>query len=310
MKRGARSIGLLAARPGGWHGRDLRRGASRAGVEIVSLDFEDLRSRIGEAEEPSPVQSGASDLRPLGCLLVRSIPVGSLEQIVFRMDALQRVQAGGVPVVNPPAAIECAVDKHLTLSRMAAAGLPVPRTRVSERAEAALADFQALGGDTVLKPLFGSAGRGIIRLSDLELAGRAFRMLERLGAVIYQQEFVAHPRGDLRVLVVGGEAVLAMRRRPAGPPGGKPEAAEWRANVARGGEPAPHTPSGPEAELAVRAAAAVGAEIAGVDLLPSDDGRLLLSEVNSAPGWRALARVTGADVAALVIAHLKRRGRP
>ena len=90
------------------------------------------------------------------------------------MDALHRVAAAGVPVLNPPRAVETAVDKYLTLAMIQAAGMPVPRTWVGESATAALEAFEILGGDVVVKPLFGSEGRGLVRLSDGELAWRTF----------------------------------------------------------------------------------------------------------------------------------------
>ena len=140
------------------------------------------------------------------------MPPGSLEQVVFRMDALHRLAAAGVPVLNPPRAVEAAVDKYLTLALLDAAGLPVPPTWAGESAAEALAAFEALGGDVVVKPLFGSEGRGLVRVSDTELAWRTFHTLERLGAVLYLQRVVRHPGHDLRVFVLGGRVLGAMRR--------------------------------------------------------------------------------------------------
>ncbi len=306
-------IGLLSARIGGWHARDLERAAAAAGLEIVPMDSRNLQGRVeevvGKSQAPDGpgILCGPVDPSTLDAVLVRSIPAGSLEQVVFRMDALHRLLASGVPVINPPAAIEACVDKYQALARLAAAKLPVPRTRVTESAAQAQADFLELGGDAVVKPLFGSGGRGMIRLSDPDLADRAFRTLERLGHVIYQQEFVPLRRGDLRVLVVGREAAAAMRRvGGAVPADSRARVPDWRTNVARGGRASPHTLTAEEAEMAARAAIAVGAEVAGVDLLPAADDRLLISEVNSAPGWRALAKASGTDVAALVLEQVRR----
>jgi ribosomal protein S6--L-glutamate ligase len=169
--------------------------------------------------------------------------------------------------------------------------LAVPRTIVCQRTEAALAAFDRLGRDVVLKPLFGAEGRGITRLTDPELAGRAFRLLEQLQAVIYLQEFVPHQGCDLRILVLG-ERTLGIRRSSG---------TDWRTNVSRGAQAAPLEVTPELAGIARRAAAAVGAPLAGVDLLPGRDGRLYALEVNAVPGWRALARALEIDVAALVL---------
>src|SRR5207237_8590401 len=146
-------------------------------------------------------------------VLVRTMPPGSLEQVVFRMDVLHRLEKRGVRVLNPPLAVEACVDKYVTTARLEAAGLPVPTTIVCQHADAALEAFTALGGDVVVKPLFGSEGRGMIRLTDPDLAWRTFRTLERLQCVLYVQQFIAHPGWDLRAFVIGGQVIAAMRRR-------------------------------------------------------------------------------------------------
>jgi len=172
---------------------------------------------------------------------------------------------------------------------------------VAEREADARAAFRELG-DVVVKPLFGANGRGMVRITDEEIAFRVFRALELERAVYYVQETVPHDGRDLRVFVVGDRVVAAAwRRAPA--PGG------WRTNIARGGraEAAELTPAW--AELAVRAARAVGADYAGVDLLPARDGRILVLEVNGIPGWKGVQGATGVDVPAAIVAQLERRTR-
>jgi ribosomal protein S6--L-glutamate ligase len=210
------------------------------------------------------------------------------------MDALARLEATGVRVVNPARAIEAAVDKYLATAKLQAAGLLVPATIVCQTASDALEAFETLGGDVVVKPLFGGEGRGITRVSDAAVARRVFMALEQIGAVLYLQQFVPHDGVDWRLLVIGDE-VLGMKRI-------NPD--DWRTNISLGARPAPLEVTVELAQLARRAAAAVGATVAGVDLLPARDGRLYAIEVNAVPGWRALGEVTGLDVASRVLAHL------
>jgi ribosomal protein S6--L-glutamate ligase len=210
------------------------------------------------------------------------------------MDLLHRAQAAGISVFNPPAALEACVDKYLATAKLAAAGLLVPPTVACQDADAALDAFRALGGDVVVKPLFGSEGRGIVRVSDPDLAWRTFRALERLQSVLYLQTFVPHPGWDLRVLLLGGRVLGAMRRHARD---------DWRTNVAQGGRAEAVTPTADEERLAVRSADAVGADFAGIDLLPTGGGYVVL-EVNAVPGWRALGAACGTDVATAVIQHL------
>ena len=281
-------IALLGGR-NGWHLRDLARAASRLGHETTTLDFRKLSAQV---------DAGADPLAAFRGIIVRTMPPGSLEQVVFRMDLLHRAHARGQLVLNPPAALETCVDKYLASARLEAAGLPVPATRVCQDADTALEAFAALGGDVVVKPLFGSEGRGLLRVTDPESAWRAFRTLERLQAVIYVQEFVHHPGWDLRAFVVGERVLAAMRRRAKN---------DWRTNVAQGARAEAASLAPTEERLALRAAAAVGAPVAGIDLLPGPGGKCYVLEVNAVPGWRSLAPVARLDVAAAVVDFLADR---
>lgn len=282
----------------GWHVADLKRAAGRLDVRLLALPFPAVSAAVGDSSTLSSVQASGVDLTGLDGVLVRMMPPGSLEQVVFRMDALHRVAAAGVPVVNPPRAIEAAVDKYLTLALLAQAGLEVPATWAGQSASEALEAFERLGADVVVKPLFGSEGRGLIRTSDRELAWRMFHALERIGAVLYLQRVVRHPGHDLRVFVVE-ETVLAAMRRHA-PPG------DWRTNVSLGGHAETCRPSADDERLALAAASAVGAVVAGVDLIHDlDRDRTVVLEVNAVPGWRAISRVSGIDVAAAVLDTLR-----
>ncbi|HWG46960.1 MAG TPA: RimK family alpha-L-glutamate ligase [Gemmataceae bacterium] len=278
-------IALLSAGDG-WHVRDLQRAATRLHHEAVAVDFRRLSAGVSHTPDALAGFDG---------VLVRTMPPGSLEQVVFRMDLLHRAQARGVAVLNPPRAIETCVDKYLATAYLEAAGLRVPPTVVCQHADAALEAYQTLGGDVVVKPLFGSEGRGMVRVSDPEMAWRTFRTLERTQSVLYLQQFIHHPGWDLRVFVLGGRVLTAMRRHGNG---------DWRTNVAQGGTGEVVRPGAEEERLALRAAAAVGAAVAGVDLLPGPDGTWYVIEVNAVPGWRALAPVTGIDVAAATIDFL------
>ncbi|HKI20682.1 MAG TPA: RimK family alpha-L-glutamate ligase, partial [Isosphaeraceae bacterium] len=250
----------------GWHVADLKRAASQLDLILEAVPFPQVSASVGldqpmpgayPGKMPARVESGGIDLTAMDGVLVRMMPPGSLEQVVFKMDALHRLAALGVPVLNPPRAVEAAVDKYLTLALVEGAGLPVPPTWTGQSANEALAAFDVLRGDVVVKPLFGSEGRGLMRISDKELAWRTFHALERVGSILYLQRVVRHPGHDLRVFVLRG-SVLGVMRRHASP-------GEWRANVSLGGR-AESCRLDPEAErLALAAARAVGAELAGVD---------------------------------------------
>ena len=266
----------------GWHVQDLLRAASELGHRAEAVDFRRLAA--GVETEPPP-------LAGFDAAIVRTIPAGSLEQVVFRMDVLHAAVARGLRVINPPRAVETCVDKYLTNVRLANAGLPTPPTHVAQRADDAFEAFGRLGGDVVVKPVFGAEGRGMQRICDRELAWRTFRVLEQTGQLIYQQKFITHPGHDLRVFVIGGKVRAAMKRTGS----------EWRTNVAQGGRTERVELSDHAMSLAIRAAEVVGCPIAGVDLLPGPRGELYAIEVNAVPGWKALAATCGVDVAAEVV---------
>ena len=234
----------------GWHVADLERAAKQIGVSLCAVPFPQVCATVGMARESPRVSAGGIDLTAADGVLVRMMPPGSLEQVVFRMDALHRLASLGIPVLNPPRAVEAAVDKYLTLSLLDAAGMPVPPTWTGGSAEEALTAFEKLGGDVVVKPLFGPEGRGLVRISDRELAWRTFHVIERLGAILYLQRFVRHPGYDVRVFVLRGSVIGVMRRHA--------NAGEWRTNVSLGGRAEPSRLE-PEAErLALGAARALG----------------------------------------------------
>jgi ribosomal protein S6--L-glutamate ligase len=261
-----------------WYVSELCREGQKRGHLMLPLRFEQCHSHSTTAG--ISLHCGDHHLRDFETLLIRTMPPGTLEQVVTRMDQLAGVEAQGVRVLNPPRSLECAVDKYLTTQRMALSGLPVPRTVICEDAETALAAFEQLGRDVIVKPLFGSEGRGIMRVSDSELALRAFRTLERLGAVIYQQEFVSGPGFDLRILLLDQQLIGSMKRTP--------KDGDFRANISQQGTGIAHTPTDREMHLAIAAARVTGCIFAGVDLMYDHRDEPLVIEVNAVPGWRGL----------------------
>jgi RimK family alpha-L-glutamate ligase len=276
----------------GWHVQDLHRAAKALGQSTLTVDFRRVHAGVAVSLDA---------LADFDAVVVRTMPPGSLEQVVFRMDVLHRLQARGVVVLNPPTALEACVDKYLATARLDEAGLRVPPTIVCQHADAALEAFATLGGDVVVKPLFGSEGRGMVRVSDPEMAWRTFRTLERTQSVLYLQKFIAHSGWDLRVFVLAGKVLAAMRRFAND---------DWRTNVAQGGRAEPARLTAEQEKLALQAVKAVGAVAAGVDLLPGTDGNWYVLEVNAVPGWRALAPVTGVDIGTELVNYLVRECRP
>lgn len=286
-------IGVLG-NEGSWYYHDLERAAAWLTHSITRLDFPRIRGRVVGRE--TRLSSNEEALNSFDALIVRTMPPGTLEQVVYRMDALAALEAAGIVVVNPPKSVECAVDKFLTTHRLAQAGLRIPATVVCEEAESAMSAFEELGSDVVVKPIFGAEGRGIVRVSDPDLAWRTFRTLERLNAVLYLQEFIDHPGWDVRVMVLDGNILGGIRRV---------NRQDFRTNAARHADVENYQPTPLEQSWALEAANAVGAWFAGVDLLYNREGMGYVIEVNAVPGWRAFQRATGQDIAVELIQRLE-----
>jgi RimK family alpha-L-glutamate ligase len=283
----------ILGEPDGWHAGQLADLLGRRGLTAKIVRWQAVAAAVS-ADRPGvePAALAAADVVAVRGMPGAAPPEARLEQVIFRMDVLGRLAAGGVPVVNPPRSLEIAIDKYLSLAHLAAAGIQVPRTLVVQDHDAARRGWQELGGDCVAKPLFGSRGRGLVRLAGAEPRADAW---PADGGVVYLQEFVPHLGWDARVFVAG-DRLFAMRRRAA--------AGEWRTNLALGGRAERLDLPAGWGDLARRAAAAVAASVAGVDLLPAADGRVFVLEVNAVPGWRGLESVVGPEVAAAVADHI------
>jgi RimK family alpha-L-glutamate ligase len=283
---------VLAARPG-WHTRELERAASARGHQATILQYEGMVATVGPN---TGLRTGGTELDLVDLVLARIIPSGSLEQIIFRVDALHRLEDRGIPVVNSPRAIERTVDKFWTSVLLEQCGIPTPDTVVCQDADEAVTAFRAMQ-DVIVKPLFGSMGLGMVRISDEEMAYRVFRTIEQIRGVYYLQRTIQHDGIDVRALVIGGRVLGAIERKAAG----------WRTNLARGGTARSTVLSEYQSALAIRSAAAVGAEYAGVDLVTGRDGRTYVLEVNGIPGWKGFQEATGLDVAGELLEYLSAR---
>ncbi|WP_274628894.1 ATP-grasp domain-containing protein [Arvimicrobium flavum] len=266
-----------------------RRGAVVATTSLASIAF--------DTERPHGLAIPGFEHGLPDAVLVRSISAGSFEAITRRLGVLHALGGLAVPVWNSAQAIERCVDKSMTTFLLQRAGLLTPPTFAVEglAAAEAIALRELAVSPLVLKPLFGARGRGIRLvqgLADLPAA-------DETSDVYYLQHYVPRagpPFRDVRVFVCAGNAVAMMSRRGA----------DWITNVNRGAAPEPvagHDVAELE-RLAVAAARAVGADFAGVDILPAADGRLFVLEVNSMPAWSGLQSVTAVNIADVIAESL------
>ncbi|MFW9935922.1 MAG: RimK family alpha-L-glutamate ligase [Candidatus Thorarchaeota archaeon] len=289
MAKKIKRVGVASAEPEGWETSRVVAEIERRDTECIVFNVTETVVRVG-GKRPR-VQYKKEDLTTLEGVFTRAVPGGSLEQVILRMDTLHCLERLGIPFMNRPQAIEKAVDKYYTLRLLELAGIPVPQTTVTQYTRDALRAFRRYK-DAVVKPLFGSGGVGMTRVSDREIARRVFRSLEASRYVMYIQEYLEHGNCDLRVFVIGNKAIAAMARIGD----------TWKTAIRQGAEPHPY-PLTPElANLAVKCAETIGLEYTGVDILETEHG-LVVTEVNSSSGWQGLQQVTDINVAKELINH-------
>ncbi len=292
------AIALFTDEPSAWHTRELRRAFLQRGCASRIVDLRQCRIDL---DSPSGlVLPGFAKALPKAAF-VRGVPGGTLEQVVLRLDVLHGLRELGVPVYNDARAIEKSVDKAMTSFLLHRAGVPTPPTwAVEDRAQVGriLMKQLAKGQRLVVKPLFGSQGKGLRRIDEMPAeppidAGVAYlqRWLPPQGEVFQ----------DWRVLVAGNRAVAAMRR----------ESRHWVTNIAQGAKPRPvdldDDANADLARSAVLAARALGMDYAGVDLMRDAEGRPWVIEVNGVPAWRGLQRVSTINIADVLVADLFER---
>jgi tetrahydromethanopterin:alpha-L-glutamate ligase len=272
----------------GWHGASLREAFARRGCEVLTVSLCDCGIDLAAAPQGLTIPGFGSGL-PDG-VFVRSVPGGTLEQVVFYLDVLHALHALDIPVYNSGRAIERSVDKAMTSLLLQRAGIPVPPTWVVagfEQAQAIWARERAAGHRLVVKPLFGSQGEGLLRLSGHD----ALPALEACQGVYYLQRFVEGRDYDWRVFVINGKAVAAMQRHGR----------HWIKNVAQGAT-CIAVPADAEVEaLAMASVAALAMDYAGVDLIRDTNGVLQVIEVNGIPAWKGVQAACRVDIAQCLV---------
>ena len=272
----------------GWHGARLREAFASRRWEVCTVSLRDCAIDLTRSAHGLLVPGFENDL-PAG-VFVRGVPGGTLEQVVLYLDVLHALQLLHIPVYNSGRAIERSVDKGMTSLLLHRAGIPVPRTWVvssPEQGRAIWARERAKGNQLVVKPLFGSQGLGITRLS----AHDTLPDLEDYQGVYYLQQFIAGGRHDWRVFVINGKAVASMERHGS----------HWVNNVALGARCTAASHDAERETLAERAVDVLAMDYAGVDLMRDANGGFHVIEVNGIPAWKGLQAVCSVDIAAKLV---------
>lgn len=278
----------------GWHANQLRDAAVALNCEMRFASYQSLQARV-EDQFGCRLSCEAGPIDNFDAILTRTMPAGSLEQVIFRLATLHSISEAAattaIPIVNPPRSLEIAIDKFATLAHVSKLGFSVPVTMVVQSRREAMDAFAELGGDCIVKPVFGGEGRGVMRIQDPELAWTTFSALEQLAAVCYVQRFVPPGGSDTRLLVVG-EQVIGVRRQ---------NKRDFRTNVASGGRCQPLEPSEGQITMATTICRSIGLRFAAVDLIDNQHGAEHVLEVNAIPGWKGAQEVSRLNIAQQII---------
>jgi tetrahydromethanopterin:alpha-L-glutamate ligase len=278
-------IGLVLTDPGDWTARAFVKSIEERGAKPVPINLATLSASLSSAGF-SLFNADLNEL-DLDALIVRDVGISfALEQISFKFDLIRQFE-NSIPVLNSSEAIQNAANKFLSFYLFQKAQLPIPRTTVTAELDIALKAIDAWGS-AVVKPIFGSQGKEIAKLenSQSDLKSNLADLVKKRG-VLYVQEFVPNPGRDIRVFVVGEEAVGAIYRVSVGD--------SFVSNLSQGGTPVACTVTEEMEQLAVRATKSVGADFAGVDLIEGEEGLMVL-EVNGTPSGKGINHACGIDV--------------
>jgi ribosomal protein S6--L-glutamate ligase len=285
-------IGILSRKPSLYSTRRLAEAARARGHDVQIVDY--LRCYMNITSHKPEVMYRGHALH-----LDAVIPRVGASHTFYGAAVVRQFEMKGVFSANESQAITRSRDKLRSLQLLSRAGVGLPVTGFANSTKDIDGLIDVVGGaPLVVKLVEGTQGIGVVLAETRKAAESVIAAFRQLDANILVQEFIAEAGGaDIRVLVVGGRAVAAMRRQA--PPG------EFRSNLHRGGtaERVKLTPE--ERTVAVRAARVVGLNVAGVDFIRSNHGSLVI-EVNSSPGLEGIEGSTGVDVAGSIVAFVER----
>jgi tetrahydromethanopterin:alpha-L-glutamate ligase len=283
-------IGVVLTDPEDWTALAFVRNLEERGAKPVPLNLSTLSASVSTTDF-SVFNADLTDVE-LDAIIVRDVGISlSLEQISFKFDLLREFE-NSVPVMNSSEAIQNAANKFFSFYLFKRAHLPIPRTMITSGLDVALNAIERFG-TVVAKPIFGSQGEGMLKLesSQPDLGPKLTALLKERG-VLYLQEFVPNPGRDIRVFVVGNEAVGAIYRVSLN--------GSFVSNLSQGGTPVMCELTAEMQELAVRATKTVGADFAGVDLIEGEEGLFVL-EINATPSGKGINRACGIDVTERIV---------
>jgi tetrahydromethanopterin:alpha-L-glutamate ligase len=289
------NIGVVLTDPDDWTANAFLKNIRKRGANAIPINLSALSVSIS-ASDFAIFDTDLKDLLALDAIVVRDVGISfALEQISFKFDLLRQFETASIPVMNSSTAIQNVANKFFSLYLFKQAQLPIPHTVITSDLGVALKTTKEFG-NVVAKPIFGSQGKGIVKLENAQpdLKQKLATLLKERG-VLYLQAFVPNPGRDIRVFVVGEEALGAIYRIS--------QTGSFISNLSQGGTALKCDLTEEMRALAVNAAKAVGADFAGVDLIEGEEGLFVL-EVNATPSGKGIKVACGIDVTERIIERM------
>lgn len=291
-------IAILSNGPGNYSTKRLKEVALSRGHQVKVIKYRDCYASI-EKNNPTVSYKG-EDLSGYDAI----IPRIASYMTRYGSAIVRQLEMQGVYTVSSSIAITRSRDKLRSLQLLAKAGVGIPKTIVSRNSTDIDNLIEKVGGTPVIIKLArGTHGNGVV-LAETKKAAKsvlqAFYLTNEDGTNVLLQEFVKESAGtDIRAFVVGGRVVASMKRQSLDD--------DFRSNLHKGGEGTVVKLTDEENKMAIKAAKAMGLNIAGVDLMRSERGPLIL-EVNASPGF-GIEKVTGRDVATPIIEYIEQNAK-
>lgn len=274
----------------GWHGQQLKQILVKRGYFPQFTRLQDCHFDLS-ADNVRIQMPGFSGLPKAA--FVRGVPGGSLEQVVYYLDVLHGLEHLGVPVFNNTRALERSVDKGMTSFLLKSQNIPTPNSIFSSDLHYInnkIHEFLDCGKEVVVKPIFGSQGKGVQRIrSKADYIDHTF-----MHGVMYVQEYVDAGLSvgvDYRVFIVNGEIIASMKRTGE----------SWITNVAQGGQVEAVQLDKQVEQMALDAVEATGLNYSGVDLIRDKHDQFWVTEVNSVPAWKGLQKTTSVNLSESIV---------
>ncbi len=277
-----------------WPIVELKKSIERMGHTSLIIDISRIYSIVGSEEQGVWIEEINLSKELAGAFL-RSFGRGNCDTLTYRISAMEQLEVDGVYLMNPTYNFRRAKDKYAALFHLYKNGLPVPKTLVTRDFDSVINLVQSMFSDFVIKPLIGSQGMGSLHISDFDLGYQAFKTLDGLGRVFYVQEYIKKPPRDIRVFVIGDRVVSGMYRIIKGN--------SWKSNIHLGAEPRSLKVTPELEELALKAVNVLQLDYAGVDVVESEKGYMIL-EVNAAPSWEGLQKVTPFSISDEIVKYM------